>query len=81
MRAAGAEPLPTIMADGKSDEKVSWKGESISGYSIFSLPQRWEEASQSQIKKFKKIWVRESHKNTAKEEKEVGGVVAKCCIV
>lgn len=36
----------------------------------FDSNQQWQLVSQSQLKKVKKIWQREQHKNVAKDQKE-----------
>ncbi|KAH8413454.1 hypothetical protein KR009_011342, partial [Drosophila setifemur] len=54
MRHAGKEPFPTIYVDSKDA----------------SAPEPFEPAAKSQLKKIQKLFVRESHKNAEKQQRE-----------
>ncbi|XP_017069566.1 LOW QUALITY PROTEIN: asparagine--tRNA ligase, cytoplasmic [Drosophila eugracilis] len=54
MRHAGKEPFPTIYVDAKDP----------------NAPEPFEPAAKSQLKKIQKLFVRESHKNAEKQQRE-----------
>nr|XP_016945411.1 asparagine--tRNA ligase, cytoplasmic [Drosophila suzukii] len=56
MRHAGKEPFPTIYVDSKDPNAV----------------EQFEVAAKSQLKKIQKLFVRESHKNAEKQQREAG---------
>lgn len=77
MRAAGEEPFPKFYTDSKKEGEVCYGDlpfvTHLLNHSLFlsHSPQRWEEVSQSQIKKVKKIWVREAYKQDKANQKLV----------
>lgn len=58
MKRAGKEPFPPFYTDAAGDEKEKESNE------------KWNLVSQSQIKKIRKIWVRDQYKNEDKAKKE-----------
>ena len=74
MRVAGDEPFPPIYVDSKTEGEASPRlhGPIVTRILRFiCFRQRWTEASQSQLKKVKKNWVREKYKQEKTDDRLV----------
>ena len=81
MRSAGKEPFPVMYTDGKDDDKVYVNKKCVFYLSHYCIHgwhlcitlfiKKWEEVSQSQVKKNKKLWEKEQRVKREKAAKEV----------